>query len=92
MKTDYDMFNISVIETVDNETIEVVTLNTSRYCFAGVDTKEVSGDMTSIKVAIALVTLVGINIIVNSLNTILGILHCPINVLLLAVTSEILLE
>lgn len=44
---------------------------------------------TNIKVIIALATIVGINIIIN---TILGILHVPMNIILPAVTSGTLLE
>lgn len=44
---------------------------------------------TNIKVIIALTTIVGINIIIN---IVLGILQCPMNVILPAVTSGTLLE
>ena len=69
--------------------LEIILSISGFFFYAIVSKKCCQKKSMNIKVAIALITIVGINIIMN---TILGIFHCPMNVILPAVTSGTLLE
>ena len=69
--------------------LEIILSTSGFFFYAIVSKKCCQKKSMNVKVAIALITIVGINIIMN---TILGIFYCPMNVILPAVTSGTLLE